>query len=209
MSQYQPMYDSFQRDVRERYVPAARINVAASVHLPGSDLDPYTGQLKPDRVRRHRTQAQRLEQQKLEEEDRKLKESLAREMKKGGVRVTDMTAAIVCGLLVFICLFTIGYQRSIIAACQTQINAQEKEIKACVAQNERLTDELEAARDISNIGYAARNLGLIRADAVEAVYLTAVDTRPLNAAQRVQPAQQMIEVNAQATQVPVIASAGN
>jgi len=208
MSQYQPMYDSFQRDARERYVPAPRINVAASVHLPGSDLDPYTGQLKPDRVRRQRTQAKRLEEMRLEEEDRRLKESLEREMKKGGVRVTWLTALVVCSVLIFGCLFTVGYQLSMITACQQQINAQEKEIKTCIAKQEVLVDELEEARDISNIGYAARNLGLIRAEAVEAVYLTAVDTRPL-AVQKVQPVVQTIEATAQTTQVPVIASAGN
>lgn len=209
MSQYQPMYNTFQRDARERYVPTTRINVAASVHLPGSDLDPYTGQLKPDRVRRHRTQAQRLEEQRLQEEDRKLKESLEREMKKGGVRVTWLTALVLCSVLVFGCLFAIGYQRSMITACQAQINAQEKEIKVCTARNELLSDELEKARDISNIGYAARNLGLIRAEAVEAVHLTAVDTRPLAAGQKVQTVVQTIESTAQATHVPVSASAGN
>ena len=209
MSQYQPMYDTFQRDARERYVPSARLNVAASVQLPGSDLDPVTGMLKPDRVRRHRTQAQRLEQQRLEEEDRRLKESLAREMKKGGVRVTWLTAVVVCSALLFVCLFTIGYQRSMITACQAQINTLEKEIKTCTAQNELLNDELEAARDISNIGYAARNLGLIRADAVEAVHLTAVDTRPLANVRTSYVIPQTVETTAQATHVPVIASAGN
>ena len=209
MSQYQPMYDTFQRDARERYVPTSRINVAASVHLPGSEVDPVTGQLKPDHVRRHRTQAQRLEQMRLEEEDRKLKESLAREMKKGGVRVTWLSALVVCSVLVFVCLFTIGYQRSMITACQSQINALEKEIKTCTAQNEQLTDELEAARDISNIGYAARNMGLVRAEAVEAVHLTAVDTRPLANVKTSYVIPQTIETTAQATHVPVIASAGN
>lgn len=209
MSQYQPMYDTFQRDARERYVPTSRINVAASVHLPGSEVDPVTGQLKPDHVRRHRTQAQRLEQMRLEEEDRKLKESLAREMKKGGVRVTWLSALVVCSVLAFVCLFTIGYQRSMITACQSQINALEKEIKTCTAQNEQLTDELEAARDISNIGYAARNMGLVRAEAVEAVHLTAVDTRPLANVKTSYVIPQTIETTAQATHVPVIASAGN
>ncbi len=209
MSQYQPMYDTFQRDARERYVPTSRINVAASVHLPGSEVDPVTGQLKPDHVRRHRTQAQRLEQMSLEEEDRKLKESLAREMKKGGVRVTWLSALVVCSVLAFVCLFTIGYQRSMITACQSQINALEKEIKTCTAQNEQLTDELEAARDISNIGYAARNMGLVRAEAVEAVHLTAVDTRPLANVKTSYVIPQTIETTAQATHVPVIASAGN
>ena len=209
MSQYQPMYDTFQRDARERYVPSARLNVAASVQLPASELDPVTGQLKPDGVRRRRTQAKRLEQLRLEEEDRKLKESLAREMKKGGVRVTWLTAVVVCSALLFVCLFTIGYQRSMITACQAQINTLEKEIKTCTAQNELLNDELEAARDISNIGYAARNLGLIRADAVEAVHLTAVDTRPLANVRTSYVIPQTIETTAQATHVPVIASAGN
>lgn len=209
MSQYQPMYDTFQRETRERYVPSARLNVAASVQLPGSDLDPVTGMLKPDRVRRHRTQAQRLEQQRLEEEDRKLKESLAREMKKGGVRVTWLTAVVVCSALLFVCLFTIGYQRSMITACQAQINTLEKEIKSCTAKNELLTDELEAARDISHIGYAARNLGLIRSDAVEAVHLTAVDTRPLANVKTGYVIPQTIETTAQATHVPMLASAGN
>ena len=209
MSQYQPMYDTFQRDARERYVPSSRINVSASVHLPSSDLDPVTGQLKPDRVRRHRTQAQRLEQLRLEEEDRKLKESLAREMKKGGVRVTWLTALLLCSVLLFGCLFTVGYQRSAISACQAQINMLEKDIKTCTAKNELLTNELEAARDISNIGYAARNLGLIRADAVEAVHLTAVDTRPLAGVQKVYTIPNTIEATAQATHVPVSANAGN
>lgn len=210
MSQYQPMYDSFQRDARERYVPTSRINVAASVHLPGSELDPCTGQLKPDRVRRHRTQAQRLEEIELEKEDRKLKESLAREMKKGGVRVTWLTAVVLCSVLIFGCLFTLGYQLSMITECQTMINKQDEDIKACTAQNTELNEKLEAARDISNIGsYAARNLGMIRAEGVDAVYLTAVDTRPLENAKHVtQPAVQTIETMAQTTQAPVIASAG-
>ena len=208
MSQYQPTYDSFQRDPRERYVPTSRIGVAASVHLPGSDLDPYTGQLKPERVRRHRTQAQRLEQERLQEEDRKLRESLAREMKKGGVRVTWLTALVLCSVLIFGCLFTIGYQRSVIAGYQAQQNQITAEKERCLEENKELSAAVETARDISTIGYAARNLGLIRADGVEAVYLTAVDTRPAKNIKK-QPVVQTIEAAAQATQVPVSASAGN
>jgi len=208
MSQYQPMYDSFQRDPRERYVPTSRINVSASVHLPGSDLDPYTGQLKPDRVRRHRTQAQRLEQQRLEEEDRRLKQSLEREMKKGGVRVTWLTALVVCSVLIFCCLFTLGYQISVYTAKQTEINVTEEKIRAAAQEKLDLEEKLEEEYDIANIGYAARNLGLVRSEAVEAVHLTAVDTRPLSG-KKTQPVLKTIEMTAQTTQVPVIASAGN
>ena len=208
MSQYQPTYDSFQRDPRERYVPTSRIGVAASVQLPGSEVDPYTGQLMPDRVRRHRTQAQRLEQERLQDEDRKLRESLAREMKKGGIRVTWLTALLICSVLAFVSLFTIGYQRSMIVSYQEQKNELADERDRCTLRNEELTEAVNAAQDISTIGYAARNLGLIRAEAVEAVYLTAVDTRPMKTAQK-QPVIQTIEATAQTTQVPVMASAGN
>lgn len=209
MAQYQPMYDSFQREIRERYVPATRISVAASVYLPGSEVDPVTGQLKPERVRRRRTQAKRLEEIRLEQEDRRLKESLDREMKKKGVRVTWLTAAVIWSILLFGCLFTIGYQRSVITDLGNQQTQLEDRQEVCHLQHDALLEEVKKAQDISNIGYAARNLGLIRADSVEAVYLTAVDTRPLLAPQKVYPAQEMIEISAQSTHVPAIASADN
>ena len=34
MSQYEPFYDTFNRNVPERFVPAARMNVSPSVYLP-------------------------------------------------------------------------------------------------------------------------------------------------------------------------------
>lgn len=212
MSQYQPMYDSFQRTPRDRYVPAPRINVASNVFLPASDLDPYSGQLKPDHVRRHRTQAMRLEQEEKEKKEQQLKESLDRELKKGGVRVTWITAVVLCSVLMFFCLFTVGFQLSTISNIQMQLNTLEEDLDNGSKKLEELTAALEEARDISQIGsYAARNLGMIRSEAVDAVHLTAVDTRPLAARQVVKPAQQTIEKTAQVqtTQVPMLASAGN
>lgn len=208
MSQYQPMYDSFQRVSRERYVPAPRISVSASVHLPGSELDPYTGQLKPDRVRRHRTQAQRLEQQHLAEEDRRLKESLQREMKKGGVRVTWLTALVICATLAVACLFTVGYQLSILSACQSQLNTLQRDIQACKTENDDLEVEIAAASDPAVICYAAsQNLNMIPAASAEAIELVAVDTRPMMTAMHsVQPPVQTVSATVQTTQVPAIAS---
>ena len=211
MSQYQPMYDSFQRTPRDRYVPAPRINVASNVFLPASELDPYTGQLKPDHERRRRTQGKHLEYEELVRKAKETRESLEREIKKGGVRVTDLTAFVLCFALAIVCLFTIGLQHSRISDIQMQLNTLEEDLDNGTALHEALSAELEAARDISQIGsYAARNLGMIRADAVEAVHLTAVDTRPLDN-KYVQPSVQTIEASAQiqTTQVPTVASAGN
>lgn len=49
MSQYEPLYDSFSHGGHGGYVPTPRMSVSASVYLPGSDVDPQTGWLKPDR----------------------------------------------------------------------------------------------------------------------------------------------------------------
>ena len=210
MSQYQPMYDSFQRDPRERYVPTSRINVSASVYLPGSDLDLQTGQLKPDRVRRQRTQAKRLEAEALEMERQKTEEALQREMKKGGVRVTWPTAAVLCGLLLFICLFSAVFQLSEISALQEQLNTLQRDIQACRTENEDLTVDIAAASDAAVICYAAsRNLNMIPAEAAEAIHLTAVDTRPLKPIKQNTVQTLNASAQAQTTPIPVSASAGN
>lgn len=210
MSQYQPMYDSFQRDSRERYVPTSRISVSASVYLPSSDMDPYTGKLKPDRVRRQRTQAKRLEAEELEKERKKTEESLQRELKKGGVRITWPTAAVLCGLLVFICLFSAVFQLSQISGLQEQINTLQRDIQACRTENEDLEVAIAAASDASVICYAAsRNLNMIPAASAEAIHLTAVDTRPLETAKHTVVTRPGTAAHAQPTEVPVAASAGN
>ncbi len=210
MSQYQPMYDSFQRDPRERYVPTSRINVSSSVYLPSSDMDLYTGQLKPDRVRRQRTQAKRLEAEALEKERKKTEESLQREMKKGGVRVTWPTAAVLCGVLVFMCLFSAVFQLSQISGLQAQINTLQRDIQACRTENEDLEVEIAAASDASVICYAAsQNLNMIPAESAEAIHLVAVDTRPMQTAKQTVVQTLNASAQVQPTQVPAVASAGN
>ena len=46
-------------------MPTPRMSVSSSVYLPGSDVDPQTGWLKPDRQRRCRTQGKKLEMERL------------------------------------------------------------------------------------------------------------------------------------------------
>ena len=88
MSQYEPLYDSFSHGGHGGYVPTPRMSVSASVYLPGSDVDPQTGWLKPDRQRRCRTQGKKLEMERLTREQQALEESIRREMSKGGVRIS-------------------------------------------------------------------------------------------------------------------------
>ena len=92
MAQYEPMYDSFRRRASERYVPSARMSVSSSVYLPGSEVDLYTGQLKPDHQRRCRVQGKRLEEERLERERRKLEAALRRRRAPCMVGTGSMTA---------------------------------------------------------------------------------------------------------------------
>lgn len=204
MSQYEPMYDSFRRTPTAGYVPSARMSVSASVYLPGSEVDMYTGQLKPDHQRRRRTQSKRLERERLEREEKRLRESVEREMSKGGVRVSFWTGIAIMTLVFALCGVTIVCQWGHISTCQWEINRLERSIAEYRLENETLSMKVAAASDQAVICYAAaQNLNMIPASAAHAIHLDAVDTRPLETANRV---QQTTALQAQSTQVPMIAS---
>lgn len=209
MSQYQPMYDTFQRDTRERYVPSGRIGVAASASLPAGDIDFATGCLRPDHVHRHRTQGKQIESERLERKRVKQQKAFDREMQKKGLRISWLSAVIVCAALLFACLFTIDYQLSMLQSIQDQRNTVDTDMTACTDRKEALEDEFTAACSETNILYAAaQDLNMIPAEAAEAVYLVPVDTRPLLTAG--QPVQNVAgDMTVQTTQIPAVASAGN
>lgn len=204
MSQYEPVYDSFRRNPNTGYVPSDRMSVSASVYLPGSEVDMYTGQLKPDHQRRRRTQSKKLEKERLEREEKRLRESVEKEMNKGGVRISMRFGLLVMAVLLFVCGLTILYQQGQIASRQKEINRLDRAIAECREANEALNAQVEAASDPAVICYAAaQNLNMIPASAAHAIHLDAVDTRPLETANRV---QQAAALQPQSTQVPVIAS---
>lgn len=203
MSQYEPMYDSFRRAPAEGYVPTARMTVSASVYLPGSEVDMYTGQLKPDHQRRRRTQAKKLEQARLEREEKRQKEAYEKEMSKGGVRVTRFTGILTIAVLMFVCGLVVLYQQGQIASRQKEINRIERAITECRKTNEELSALVAEASDPAVICYAAsQRLNMIPSEAAHAIHLVAVDTRPLeNSAQPV-----VVTAQTQNTPVPMLAS---
>ena len=187
MAQYEPMYDSFRRNTQEQYVPTSRMSVSASVYLPGSEVDMYTGQLKPDRQRRMRTQGKRLEAAELEKEQQELENSLRREAQKGGVRISWTTFALLMGVLLFICGMSILVQLGQISENQKEINRLERAIAECRTANAELETQVAEASDAAVICYAAsQNLHMIPAESAEAIHLVAVDTRPMTSGQRAQ-----------------------
>lgn len=209
MSQYEPLYDSFSRNVQERFVPATRMSVSPSVYLPNAEIDFLTGQLKPDRQRRRRTQGKRLEAERLEREQKRLEESVRREMSKGGVRISVRAGILVMALVLFFCGVTVLYHQGQIVQRQKDINRLEKEIAHYRVTNEELQTQIAEASDAAVICYyASQNLGMVPAQSVAAIHLTAADTRPTV---QTAPATQdkevvMIAMETPNTPVPAIAS---
>lgn len=180
MAQYEPMYDSFRRNPQEQYVPTSRMSVSASVYLPGSEVDLYTGQLKPDRQRRMRTQGKRLEAAELEREQQELENSLRRETQKGGVRIPWTMFALLMGVLLFLCGMSVLVQLGQISENQKEINRLERAIAECRTANAELETRVAEASDAAVICYAAsQNLNMIPAESAEAIHLVAMDTRPM------------------------------
>ena len=213
MSQYEPLYDSFSHGGHGGYVPTPRMSVSASVYLPGSDVDPQTGWLKPDRQRRCRTQGKKLEMERLTREQQALEESIRREMSKGGVRISVRMGVFLTALLLFICGLCVLLQQGTIADRQKVINRLERSIADCRSQNAALETQIAEASTEAAICYAAaRDLNMIPAESAEAIHLVAVDTRPMASAGTETQAQAdaAIEVpsaqTTSATHVPAVAS---
>ena len=179
MEQYVYTYDSFAQRGAEQYVPTDRFQVKSSVYLPASDIDPRTGQLQPDRHQRRRTQGLNLEREGLDQEGKSLNEALRREFSKGGVRISVRALVLIVAAVLFFCGILLLSQQGMIAERQKALNRLERSIKDYRAQNASLEEEIAQASDASTICYAAaRDLNMIPAEAAEAVYLVAVDTRP-------------------------------
>ena len=213
MSQYEPLYDSFSHGGHGGYVPTPRMSVSASVYLPGSDVDPQTGWLKPDRQRRCRTQGKKLEMERLTREQQALEESIRREMSKGGVRISVRMGVFLTALLLFICGLCVLLQQGTIADRQKDINRLERSIADCRSQNAALETQIAEASTEAAICYAAaRDLNMIPAESAEAIHLVAVDTRPMASAgtETQSQADAAIEVpsaqTTSATHVPAVAS---
>ena len=213
MSQYEPLYDSFSHGGHGGYVPTPRMSVSASVYLPGSDVDPQTGWLKPDRQRRCRTQGKKLEMERLTREQQALEESIRREMSKGGVRISVRMGVFLTARLLFICGLCVLLQQGTIADRQKDINRLERSIADCRSQNAALETQIAEASTEAAICYAAaRDLNMIPAESAEAIHLVAVDTRPMASAGTETQAQAdaAIEVpsaqTTSATHVPAVAS---
>lgn len=173
------MYDSYHEYENDPYQPTERLYVRTSVYLPDSEVDPRSGMLKPN-IRRHgRTQAIRMDANRLDQEYTKMDEEL-----KSYVRDTRFTLS--SRMTVFlVMLFLLGFgltlivQQGMITQRQRSLNNMNARIEDLRASNQALQLQIDEASDSAAICYAAaRNLGMVPASSTQPIHLSAMETRP-------------------------------
>ena len=197
------MYDSYHEYEDEPTQIYDRMYVRSNVFLPGSEIDPRTGMLKPDRQPRGRTQALRMEAAKLDREYARLDEEVRKEEAKAGMRMPRSLALVLIGLTAFVLCLVLLVQQGELTETQKKLNTVTEDIEVLTKQNDQDEEDIAKASEKTVICYAAaRDLGMVSPEDAQAIHLTAVNTRPKLTAQEQQP------LDAQATTVPITASAG-
>lgn len=153
-------------------VDPRRMYVRASVSLPCGELDPHTGLPSSERVIHSRNLVLQQEQEKKQKE-------LEAQQRMHGPCLSISAALIAVAALAFVLCIAYLSQLGAISDQQKLLNKNAREIEACVANSEQLTSQIAEKSDASAICYrAARDLGLIPAEAADAIYLSAVSARP-------------------------------
>lgn len=201
----QQMYDSYLEYGEEPTQTYDRMYVRSNVFLPGSEIDPRTGLLKPDRQPRARTQALRMEAAKLDREYARLDDAVRKEEAKAGMRMPRSVALVLMGLTAFVLCLILLVQQGELTETQKNLNGVMDDIEVLTKQNQQDEESIAKASDKLTICYAAVNdLGMVSPEDAQAIHLTAADTRPRLTAQA-----QLEQQQAQATAVPMTASAGD
>ena len=175
---YEPEYD---------YVPTPQrhTHVRSYVSLPDSEIDPFTGFLKPNQPPRGRVQAKEQEYAFLEREYQERSEALRNRLEKPGLRISVRSAALLTGVLLLIFGAQILFQMGVLSQRQTKLQDYNDKITQQLKITAALDEELEEKADEAAICYrAVQELDMIRAESAAPIHLSAMDTRPLDAQQR-------------------------
>lgn len=179
MAQASKVYDSFHEYDSDAYLPNDRFYVRSSVYLPSSDVDIRTGMLREDMRRRGRTQALRIEAERLDQEYAQLDATLEAHKNEKGVRISFRKAFLLVLSVVFLFAVLLLIQQGMLAQRQRSLKTLNQRIEEVKTANADLKAQIAEASDSSTICYAAaRDLGMVPAASAQAIHLTAVDTRP-------------------------------
>ncbi len=171
----------FRNNLYTANVNAARLYVRPNVYLPNGEIDFQTGMLCDMQRRSGRTQALRREAHQLDVEFAQLKAMLQERAGEKGRRIS-LKAAI--WLIVSVMLFfsvILLFQQGNIASRNHSVNLLDDKIKATAAVVSDIQAQIDEASDPVKICYtAARELDMVPGDSAQAIYLTALTTRPGN-----------------------------
>lgn len=181
MAQASKVYDSFHEYDADAFLPNDRFYVRSSVYLPSSDVDIRTGMLRDDPRRRGRTQALRMEAERLDQEYAQLDATLEARKSEKGIRISLRKAFLLVLSVTFLFSILLLVQNGTLAQRQRSLKTLNQRIEEVKTANADLKAQIAEASDSSTICYAAaRDLGMVPAASAQAIHLTAVDTRPGN-----------------------------
>ena len=169
------------------YVPTPQryTHVRSYVSLPDSEIDPFTGFLKPNPPPRGRTQAKEQEYAILEREFQERSEALRNRLEKPGLRISVRSAVLLSLALLLILGAQLLFQMGILAQRQAAWQENSKKISKQLDITANLNRQLDEVSDEASICYrAVQELDMIRAESAAPIHLYAMDTRPMDTQQR-------------------------
>lgn len=179
MSQSGHIYDSYHEYDLDNYQSNDRFYVRSSVYLPGSEVDPRTGMLRPDSQRKGRTQALRMEADQLDQEYAKLDAAIQARRKEKGIWMPIRYSVLLVLAFVFMLALILLVQQGNVIQRQKSLKAIYQKIESAKAANAELEAQIAEASDSATVCYAAaRDLDMVPASSAQAIHLTAMDTRP-------------------------------
>ena len=179
MTQATRMYDSFHEQDYDMYLPADRFYVRSSVSLPSSEVDPRSGMLRKETRRTGRTQAMRMEANHLDQEFEAMDAALRARAQEKGIRIPLRYTVLGVVLLTVLLAMVLLVQQGMLSQRQRMLRNLNQRMVAIQQENTDLEAQIAVASDSATICYAAaRDLGMVPAGSMQAIHLTAMDTRP-------------------------------
>lgn len=157
----------------------SRLYVRPNVYLPNGEIDFETGMIRQNERRVGRTQALKGEKKRLDFEYEKLQSMLqARQNEKSRHMPLRSAVVLILAVVMIFSVILLVQQGNIIARGNTLSQMTDK-IESTRATIADINAQIAEASDSVQICYvAARDLDMIPAESAQAIYLTALSTRP-------------------------------
>ena len=147
--------------IMDAYQPTDRFYVRSSVYLPNSDVDPRTGMLRQGAHRAGRTQALRMEAQRLDQEYARMDAALQSRREEKGLRVNLRTAMMMTFALLVAFALMLLTQQGVLDQYARRVKAVDQKNAVLQTNIQDLQGQIAEASDQATICYAAaRNIGM-------------------------------------------------